>query len=93
MYFNKSINKDMKKPIKTHSAPADEVVGVGVLHQGPQLGEEGGDIAGVDPIHASRTRRLLHNLHCFRPTSNPRWGKKNHEALGSLETRGPLEIA
>lgn len=34
----------------THRAPADERVGVGILHQRPELGEERGDVAAADRI-------------------------------------------
>lgn len=51
----------------THGAPADEVVSVWILHQGPQLGEEGGDVAGVAAVYAHGTWRLLHADTCPLP--------------------------
>lgn len=35
----------LQKKVLTHSTPADEVVGVWILHQCPQLGQKGWNIA------------------------------------------------
>lgn len=41
------------------------MVGVGVLHQGPELGEEGRHVAGVASVHTYRSRGLLHAAACL----------------------------
>lgn len=48
----------------TYSAPADEVVGVWILHQGPQLSQKSWNIAGIVAIYAHGAWRLLHAHTC-----------------------------
>ena len=53
--------------VVTHSAPADQVVGVRVLHQRPQFGEKSWNVAGVAAVYSHGPWRLLHADTCPLP--------------------------
>lgn len=60
-FFCPPFQYQLARKTSTHYAPADEMVGLRILHQGPQLGEKCRHIAGV-AIHSQGSGRLLHSF-------------------------------